>query len=402
MDRSRAVILGLAGALLVLAVLLVLPFLEFFLLAILLAYPLRPLQVRLEAYVDQRISAVTLVLATTLIVLLPALFVLRVVVREVTGFVEQLRSGAITFTVLEAQIRDATGLEVDIQEQLLLLARGAEIGTVNGVISLFGTLTHLLIGVALTLFLLYYFLKDADPFNRWLRTTAPLPDHVFDALRTELDDVVWAVLVSHIFIAVVQGLVAGVGLVVLGIPNAIFWTVIMIILAVLPIIGSFLVWGPASIYLFTIGQPVAAVALFVYGAIVVSFCDDFLRPLIIERRTETRLNPAAIVLGVVGGIYLLGFIGVFFGPVLIGALRAVLDVYREEFVEDADVTAVDVEHVDIEDAEVEHVDIEDAEGEDTDREDAEGEDTDREDAEGEDADREGGGDAGNDGSDRSP
>jgi len=388
MDRSRAVILGLAGTLLVLAVLLVLPFLEFFLLAILLAYPLRPLQIRLEAHVDQRIGAMTLVFGTTLIVLLPALLVLRVVVREVTSFVEQLRSGAITFTVFEAQIRDATGLEVDIQEQLLLLAQGAEIGTVDGVIGLFGTLTHLLIGVALTLFLLYYFLKDADRFNRWLRTTAPLPDHVFDALRKEIDDVVWAVLVSHILIAVVQGVVAGVGLIALGIPNAIFWTVIMVILAVLPIIGSFLVWGPASIYLFSIGQPVAAVALFIYGAIVVSFCDDFLRPLIIERRTETRLNPGAIVLGVVGGIYLLGFIGVFFGPVLIGALRAVLDVYREEFVEDADVTDVDIDHVDVEDADIEHVDVADADAEEADVEDVddgntEVEDADREDGNGE-------------------
>jgi predicted PurR-regulated permease PerM len=359
MDRSRAVILGLAGVLLVLAVLLVLPFLEFFLLAILLAYPLRPLQVRLEAYVDQRVAAMTLVLGTSTIVLLPALLVLRVVVIEVSSFVEQLRSGAVTFTVLEAQIHDLTGLEVDIQEQLLLLAQGAEIGTVDGVIGLFGTLARLLIGIALTLFLLYYFLKDADRFNRWLRTTAPVPGHVFDALREELDDVVWAVLVSHVLIAVIQGLVAGVGLIALGIPNAIFWTVMMVILAVLPIIGSFLVWGPASIYLFTIGQPAAAVTLFIYGAIVVSFCDDFLRPLIIEQRTETRLNPGAIILGVVGGVYLIGFIGIFFGPVLIGALRAVLDVYREEFVEDADVTDVDIEHVDVEDADIEHVDVED-------------------------------------------
>lgn len=382
MDRSRAVILGLAGALLVLAVLLVLPFLEFFLLAILLAYPLRPLQVRLEAYVDQRIAAMTLVLGTSMIVLLPALVVLRVVVIEVTSFVEQIRSGAITFTVFEAQIRNATGLEVDIQEQLLLLAQGAEIGTVDGVIGLFGTLTHLLIGVALTLFLLYYFLKDADRFNRWLRTTAPLPSHVFDALRQELDDVVWAVLVSHVLIAVVQGLVAGAGLIALGIPNAIFWTVMMIILAVLPIIGSFLVWGPASIYLFTIGQPAAAVTLFIYGAIVVSFSDDFLRPLIIEQRTATRLNPGAIVLGVVGGVYLLGFIGIFFGPVLIGALRAVLDVYREEFVEGADIEEVDIEHVDVEDADIDHAEVEDAEIEHADVEDTEVGDTEVEDVQG--------------------
>jgi predicted PurR-regulated permease PerM len=184
------------------------------------------------------------------------------------------------------------------------------------------------------MFLLYYFLKDADKFDRWLRKTVPLPDHIYDELRRELDDVMWAVLASHVIIAVIQGVVAGLGLIVLGIPNAVFWTAVMVVLAVLPIIGSFLVWGPAALYLFSIGQPLAGGVLLVYGAIVVSFCDDFLRPLVIDRYTETRLNPAAIILGILGGIYLLGFIGIFFGPVIIGSLRAVLDIYRQEYIDE--------------------------------------------------------------------
>jgi predicted PurR-regulated permease PerM len=154
------------------------------------------------------------------------------------------------------------------------------------------------------------------------------------------------VLVSHVFTAVAQGVVAGIGLVVLGVPNAVFWTAAMVILAVLPIIGSFLVWGPAALYLFSIGQPLAGGVLFVYGLIVVSLCDDFLRPLVIERYTESRLNPGAIVLGVIGGVYLLGFIGIFFGPVIIGSLRAVLDVYRREYVESGPAAGLDAEVAD--------------------------------------------------------
>ena len=111
------------------------------------------------------------------------------------------------------------------------------------------------------------------------------------------------------------------------------WTTAMVFLAVLPIIGSFLVWGPAAVYLFSVGDPIAGGVLLVYGAVVVSFCDDFLRPVIIDRYTETRLNPGAILIGVLGGVYLFGFIGIFFGPVLIGSLRAVLDIYRCEYVQ---------------------------------------------------------------------
>ncbi|MEF8812863.1 MAG: AI-2E family transporter [Halovenus sp.] len=333
MDRARALLAALAGILIVLAALLVRPFLEFLLLAVLLAYPLRTLQKRLESRIGPRITAGGLVVAVTLAIILPVLWLLRVVVRETTTVIGQIRRGEITFEEFEAWIQDVTGEEVDVLSAAQTFLRETGIGTVDGALGLFDTVTHMLIGVALTIFLLYYFLKDADRFNEWLRATTPLPPQIHDELRREFDDVVWAVLASHVFIAVVQGFVAGLGLIVLGVPSALFWTVVMIFLAVLPIIGSFLVWGPAAIYLFSIGRPLAGSMLLVYGAIVVSFSDDFLRPFIIDRYTETRLSPSALILGVIGGIYLLGFIGIFFGPVIIGSLRAVLDVYRREYVQ---------------------------------------------------------------------
>ncbi|ERH08936.1 MAG: putative permease [halophilic archaeon J07HX64] len=333
MDQTRLVILGLAGGLLGLTVLLVLPFIEFFLLAVLLAYPLRTLQRRFEDTLGPRLTAGSLVLAATAAIILPVLWLLRVVVEEVTIVLEDARSGDINFTDLENRIADVTGEEVDIVEWMQRLPQETNIGTVDGVFGVFQTVTNLLIGLGLTVFLLYYFLRDADRLNRWLRATVPLPDRIYDNLRTEVDDVIWAVIASHVLIAVAQGLVAGLGLVVAGIPNPVFWTIVMIFLAVLPIIGSFLVWGPAALYLFSVGRPLAGSALLVYGAIVVSFSDDFLRPITIDRYTTTRLNPSAIIVGILGGVYLLGFIGIFFGPVIIGSLRAVLDIYRREYVE---------------------------------------------------------------------
>lgn len=334
MDRARVLVVALAGILLVLATLLVLPFLEFFLLAVLLVYPLRPLQQRFEGRFGPRLTAGGLVVGATVAIILPVLWLLRIVFRETTTLVDRARSGDLTVTEIETWLYDVTGEEVDVMGSLRTALRETGIGTVDGTLGLFGRITNLLIGLALTMFLLYYFLKDADRFHRWLQATLPLPNHIQMELRQEFRDVVWAVLASHVLIAVVQGIVAGLGLIVLGIPNAFFWTAVMIFLAVLPIIGSFLVWGPAALYLVSIDQRAAGVALFIYGAIVVSFCDDFLRPIIIERYTETRLNPSAIILGVLGGLYLLGFIGLFFGPVIIGSLRAVLDVYRREYVAD--------------------------------------------------------------------
>ncbi len=103
----------------------------------------------------------------------------------------------------------------------------------------------------------------------------------------------------------------------------------MIILALIPLIGAFLVWGPAVAYLFVSGEPILAIALLVYSAVVVGVSDDYLRPIVVDRYAE--LSPGIIILGVLGGIYAFGVMGLFFGPVLLGALVTTLEVYDEHY-----------------------------------------------------------------------
>ncbi|PSQ50573.1 AI-2E family transporter [Halobacteriales archaeon SW_7_65_23] len=336
MDRSRAVVLGLAVILGVVSLLIVLPFLEYVLLAVLLAYVLRPLHGRLTPRTGEQVSAGILVLAATVAVVVPLTLAFWIVVQNVRTLVEGIREGEITFEGLESTIADLTGVEVDLMARLQSVIEGLQVGGLDSALSTLSLVSHVLIGLALTLFLLYYFLKDHQRLDRWLRGTVPIEDHIFEELRDEFDDVMSAVLYSHVLVAVVQGLVAGLGLLAIGVPEPVFWTIVMIFLALLPVIGSFLVWGPAAVWLVTSGRPVAGAFLFVYGAIVVGLTDDFLRPLFIERHSESPLNPAVIILGVIGGVYLLGFIGIFLGPVLLGLFRAVLDVYRDEFVQEGE------------------------------------------------------------------
>jgi predicted PurR-regulated permease PerM len=331
MDRTRAILLGLAAVLLAMSAVLVSPFLDFIFLAILLFYPLNPLYGRLTEYLPPRTASATLVAGTVLVVVLPILLLLRTTVRTVMSILSRIRSGEITFSQLEAELAELTGAEVDVAGTLRAVAREIQFGAIDGFLGVFGTFTHILIGLALTMFLLFYLLIDTPKLAVWLRATIPLPEEVQTELYGEFEDIMWAVLISHVFIAIIQGVIAGLGFVALGIPNAIFWTVLMVFLAILPIIGSFLVWGPASVYLVLTNQPTAGVFLFVYGTIVVGLTDDYLRPIVVDRYTETRLNPAVLIIGILGGVYAFGFMGVFFGPVIISSLRAVLDVYRREF-----------------------------------------------------------------------
>lgn len=113
-----------------------------------------------------------------------------------------------------------------------------------------------------------------------------------------------------------------------GIPNVVFWTFVMILLGVLPLIGAFLVWAPAAIYLVSIGRVEWGVLLIVYG--VVGTVDNYVRPLVIDRQ-GAHLNPGIVLIGVFGGVFAIGFTGLFVGPIVLAVLTAMIVAFDEEY-----------------------------------------------------------------------
>jgi predicted PurR-regulated permease PerM len=96
-----------------------------------------------------------------------------------------------------------------------------------------------------------------------------------------------------------------------------------------PLVGAIPVWGGAVVYLYLTDEPLLAVGLFVYSVVVVGLTDDYLRPFAVDR--YAKLNPAVILLGILGGAYAFGVMGLFFGPVILGALKATLRVGLENW-----------------------------------------------------------------------
>jgi predicted PurR-regulated permease PerM len=323
-NLSKGFVLVLIVTLLVLSAMLIQPFLQYVLGAVLLAYVLYPLQIRLEAYVSPMVAALSLVVLAVAGLVAPFVVVLATVVDSADRILEDFDTDPVQIEVIESRLEELTGQEVDITGELV--SSGREIGTIvfERSTQAFGTITFHLIGIALALFLVYYLLKDRDDLVDWLHRTVPLPMDSQRDLYTEINDVMWGVLFGHVFVAIVQGVVAGVGLVVTGVPNALFWTAVMIVLAMVPLVGAIPVWGGAVVYLYLTDEPLLAVGLFVYSVIVVGLTDDYLRPFAVDR--YAKLNPAVILLGILGGAYAFGIMGLFFGPVVLGALKAALRV----------------------------------------------------------------------------
>lgn len=332
MNEQRGFLVLFIVAIGALAGLMLKPFLPYVMGAAILGFILRPLHRRMKPYIGEIASAGSLVFLTLFLAILPMFLGVTVVLddaQDLSSRIGELET--IDLSQIDQRLEEITGEEFNIEENVRNAIRGFASITFGSISQFFNLVLNLAIGLSLMLFLLYYFIKDGMHLVDWMKDIVPLPEDIQDSLIRRTNITTWAVVKGHVLVAIAQGLVAGVGLYIAGVPNPYFWTFVMTILAFLPIVGSFIIWGPAGVYLIAIDYIAAGLFLLVYGAIVVGLTDNFLRPIVVDKSAE--IHPAVIIIGVLGGVYLFGAPGLFIGPVIFGILRAALVVFKNNYSE---------------------------------------------------------------------
>lgn len=327
MNRSQSFLLICIGLFALATFVIVLPFFEYVLSALVLAYVLFPLHQRLLARVGERTSAVVLILGTLVTAVVPFFYIAHALTRDLRDLARG-RTGLEVESV-ESLLFDRFGVVVDIEP--LIATAGSEVYELlsSSATGFVAVALRTSLGLALMLFLIYYALKDGPEFVAWIKTNSPLPREVTDNLFEQIERTTWGVVIGHIFVAIVQGLLGGLGLWLAGIPSVAFWTFVMIVLALLPLIGAFIVWGPATVYLVAVGDPISATFLALYGVLVVSTVDNYARPIVIDKHAH--LNPGLVLVGVFGGVYVLGFVGLFVGPIILGVFVAMVVTFVDDY-----------------------------------------------------------------------
>jgi predicted PurR-regulated permease PerM len=127
--------------------------------------------------------------------------------------------------------------------------------------------------------------------------------------------------------AIIQGLLGALALMIFGVSNWVFWGVIMIIMAFLPLLGTPIIWGPAGIGLIMEGHTGRGIGLLIVGATIVMNVDNFIRPRLVSGRTK--VHPVLILIGVLGGLQIFGFIGMLVGPLILALMVALIKFYEE-------------------------------------------------------------------------
>lgn len=305
------------------------PYLQYILFAVVLAYIWMPAQNRLEQFVRPMTAALTITIAAVLVIIIPSIYILARALRQGLLLLNALEEGRLNTAVLEewlARFGYEISFEVGIdtsQEPIAQALQRLAVGTIN----IARGVPDLLIGLTITLFVLFTLLRDGNRLRGWTLDVVPVRDDICEQFLGELDRLMYAAVVGNVAVAAIQGVLFAAGLWLAGFSNVIFLGVATFIAGVLPLIGVFAIWVPLAAYLFATGSPLAGGFLVVFGSII-SVSDFYLRPAVIGH--SGALSAAIVVVGIFGGIVAVGAVGLFVGPVMLGGAKVALDLYAEE------------------------------------------------------------------------
>lgn len=179
------------------------------------------------------------------------------------------------------------------------------------------------------LYAMFFFLKDGRAVLGRILYYMPLSSDDEQRMLDKFVSVTRAMVKGTLLIGIVQGALAGAGFAVVGIPAAAFWGTVMAVLSIVPGVGTALVWGPAVIYLLAVGQTGAGVGLAIWCGAVVGTVDNLMRPWLVGR--DTKMPDLLILLGTLGGLFLLGAAGVLIGPIVAALFITVWELYGDCF-----------------------------------------------------------------------
>jgi len=218
--------------------------------------------------------------------------------------------------------------DATIQARILTMARNFSQSMLNASASLVGNMAKLVLRFFLMVFMMFYFLREGRGIVQKLKYLAPLRTHQEDIIIESLQRVSRAVLLGSLLIAALQGVVGALGLYIVGI-NPLFWGTMMGLAALIPIIGTGLVWIPATAYLYFFGDWQWALFFLLYNVLIVTNIDTILRPMLMRRAAD--VSPFYIFLAILGGIHAFGALGIFYGPLILTFLMVMLKIYGEEY-----------------------------------------------------------------------
>ncbi len=311
--------------------------------AVVLAIVFQPLQRRFERRFGFRsnLAALMSLLFCIVIAIIPMALVLGALVNEGAQLAKQVQEGSYDSTTIFNALHDAIPQWLQhlldrfgmgdfdaLRQRLVDALKQASQFLATRAFSVGQDTLRFFVSTGIMLYMLFFFFRDGRIIARNIVASMPFSDRYNRELIAKFVAVVRATVKGNIVIAVIQGTIGGVAFWLLGIGGALLWGALMILLSLLPAVGSALVWVPVAGYLLLTGATVKAIILIGIGAGVIGLVDNFLRPQLVGR--DTRMPDYVILVSTLGGIAIFGINGFVIGPLIAALFLAAWTLFRDE------------------------------------------------------------------------
>jgi len=294
---------------------------------------------------SRTLGALAMSLGVTALVLVPTILLLSLLVSEATESYDRVRQlmqegGTSPLAASESWLATAWRelaerfpalASIDISHIWLQVSKRVSQWIATEAAGLAQNLVVSALNAAMMLVALFFFFRDGDRIAGLVRDLIPMESGQKERILRRVYDTVTAVVQSTFLIAVIQGIMAGLGYLVIGrLGMSVLLGFVTAVASLIPVVGATLIWLPTALYVMLTGEIWRGVALLVWGAVAVGSVDNFVRPLVIGGRVE--MPTLLLLFALLGGLQVYGFLGIFVAPVVVAVLLAFVDIYRETFV----------------------------------------------------------------------
>jgi predicted PurR-regulated permease PerM len=286
---------------------------------------LAPLHRWLTRWMPARPAGLLVVLVTVLGVVVPGIAILNLIVGQAQDIAGTVMTGPLLDRLRQLQIGP-----FDVGAEIVRLGQTVVAWLGGNALSLLGTVTRLSINIVLALFGLYYLLLNPDGVWSAVRPYIPFSPGNTEVLRDRFVAIAISTVIGTGLTATAQGLATTLGFTFTGLTNPLFWGVVTIVFAVLPVVGSGMIWAPGVLVLLFDGRPGAAAFLVGWSLATTGLIDYVFRPLVFNRFAQ--VHPLLTLVGAIGGVSYFGLLGLLVGPLALSYFFEILRMYRQEFV----------------------------------------------------------------------
>jgi len=315
---------------LVLSYLLLRPFLTAILSAIVFAYLCYPLYEKLHKLVKKKNIAATIIcilVAAVLIVL--TLFLLQTVLGEIAHFNTYYKAENLSTSVKNFVTR--LGADKDFASSIGLLVdkaiEKASTAASSAAASALENIPLLMIQFFIFFVIMFFSLTKSDEFTDLIKNILPFKEKARQKFLDTFNEVSNGVIYGIFIVGIIQGITAGIGFWLFGVPEALLLTVASMIAVIVPYLGSAIIWIPVAVGLMMTVSMTKGILLLLYGIVIIGVIENIIRPYIVSKKTK--ISFAVILIGMVGGFQLLGLIGLIVGPLILDYLLLFIEFYRQ-------------------------------------------------------------------------